>query len=112
MSAAAESWLQKAAARRGVLACGVRLADRSFLVRTNREELSNVRIEQALKKLFDVVQLIQQNQLSTDRLFWTFESGQILFTARPGGAVAALFVNKDLANTNEMENLLADFAAY
>lgn len=110
MSAPAESWLQKAAGRRGVLACGVRLADRSFLVRTNREELSSVRIEQALKKLFDAVQLIQQNQLSTDRLHWSFESGQILFTARAGGVIAALFVNKDLASAKEMEKLLAEFA--
>ncbi|HEY9509090.1 MAG TPA: hypothetical protein VIV82_04445 [Verrucomicrobiae bacterium] len=111
MSALTESWLQKAAGRRGVLACGVRLTDRSILVRTNREELSNVRIEQALKKLYDAAQLIQQNQLSTDRLRWSFESGQILFTARTGGVVAALFVNKDLASAKEMEKLLAEFAA-
>jgi hypothetical protein len=111
VTAFAERWIQNAATRRGVLACGVRLADRSFLVRTNREELSNVRVEQALKKLFDALQLIQQNQLSAEHLNWSFESGQILFTTRPGGVVGALFVNKDLASAKEMEQLLIEFAA-
>lgn len=109
MSAAVETWLQKAAAQRGVLACGVRLADRTFLIRTNRDELSPARIEQALKKLCDAVQVIQQNQLPADRLRWSFESGQILCSPRAGGVIAALFVNKDLARAEDMERLLGAF---
>ncbi|MBC8094230.1 MAG: hypothetical protein H7Y43_00310 [Akkermansiaceae bacterium] len=110
MSASIENWLQRAAAHRGVLACGVRLADRTFLIRSNRQELSLARIEHAVAKLFEASQLIQQNGIPADRLRWNFESGQILFTPRGGGALAALFVNKDIANSEDMENLLAAFS--
>ncbi|HLP78840.1 MAG TPA: hypothetical protein VK327_18205 [Candidatus Paceibacterota bacterium] len=111
MSAIVESWLQKAISQRGVLACGVRLADRTFLIRTNRDELSPARIEQAMKKLGDAVQAIQQNQLPADRLCWTFESGEIICSPRAGGVIVALFVNKDIAKAEDMDKLLATFKA-
>jgi hypothetical protein len=108
MSAAIQSWLEQAAAARGLLACGFRKADRSLMVKSNTKEFPDAQMEQTIRKLFEAVYALQQNQIPTERVRWTFETAQLHCVARPGGVMAVLVVNKEAASLAEIESLLAD----
>lgn len=108
MSEAIQAWVEKAVAARGVLACGMRRADRSLTVRSARTEFPTQQMEQTMRKLFEAVYALQQNQIPTERVRWTFETAEIQCVARPGGVMAVLLLNKEIANSAEMEQLLAE----
>jgi hypothetical protein len=109
MSETIEMWTERATAGRGVLACGVRRADRSFIVKSGRADFPEPQVEQSMHRLYEAVYALQQNQIATERVRWTFESVQIHCVARPGGVMAALLVNQELAPLADVERLLADF---
>jgi hypothetical protein len=104
-----ETWIDRAIAGRRVLACGVRRADRSFLVKSGRADFPEPQVEQALRKLYEAVYALQQNQIATERVRWTFENARLHCVARPGGVMAALLVNPEVAAPAEIEKLLSDF---
>ena len=108
MSAAIQSWLEQAARIRGILACGFRKADRSLSVKSSSKEFPDQQVEQTIRKLFEAVYALQQNQISTERVRWSFETTQLHCVARPGGVMAVLLVNKETARAPEIEQLLAD----
>ena len=109
MSETIQSWLERAAACPDVLACGVRLADRAFIVKSCREEYSEALLTQAMRDLSEAVYALQQNHIAAERLRWTFENGLIRCGARPGGVTAALVVSKEMAESASVERLLGDF---
>jgi len=109
MSEALHMWLQQASAKPGVLACGVRCADRSIIARSNHEKLPILRIQQALRELAEAVHALQHNHLATERLRWKFEAGKVCCSAKPDGTMAALVVSKETEDLTECEALLADF---
>jgi hypothetical protein len=49
---------------------------------------------------------LQQNQIPTERVRWSFETAQLHCVARPGGVMAVLLVNKEAASLAEIEQLL------
>ena len=108
MSAAIQSWIEQAAASRGLLACGFRKADRSLMVKSNRPEFPGPQMEQAMRKLFEAVYALQQNQIPTERVRWSFETAQLHCVARPGGVMAVLLADKETASAAEIERLLTE----
>ena len=108
MSAAIQSWLEQAAAARGLLACGFRKADRSLTVKSASQEFPGAQMEQTIRKLFEAVYALQQNQIPTERVRWSFETAQLHCVARPGGVMAVLLADKATASLAEIERLLAD----
>ena len=111
MSPPLQSWMEKAAGVAGVLACGARLADRSFAARSFRPDLPESRILEALRDVSEVAYSLQQNRLAAERLRWTFEAAQIRCLVLPGGVLGALIVGRETADLPECERLLAEFAA-
>lgn len=108
MSAAVQSWVEQAAATRGLLAAGFRKADRSLTVKSGSSEFTAQHMEQTIRKLFEAVYALQQNQIATERVRWTFETTQIHCVARPGGVMAVLLANKENASPADIERLLAE----
>ena len=108
MSTTIQSWIREAAATRGVLACGLRKADRSVTVKSNSPEFSAAHMEKSMSKLFDAVLALQQNQLPTDRVCWSFETVQLHCATRSGDRMAVLLTTKDGIDTTELERLLAE----
>jgi hypothetical protein len=108
MSEAIQSWIDQATAGHGVLACGIRGADRSLMVRSARTEFSDAQMEQAMRKLYEAIYALQQNHILTERVRWSFETAQMHCVARPGGWMAVLLVNKETANAAEIERLLTE----
>ena len=90
MNAMIQAWMERAAAASGVLACGVRLADRSFVARSCREDFPEPRVLQAVRDLSEASYALQQNLIPAEALRWTFENGQIRCLIQPGGVMAAL----------------------
>jgi hypothetical protein len=111
MSDSVQSWLEKAAASPGVLACGVRLGDRTMNVKSCREEVTEQKVTQAMRELSEAIHALQQNRVHAERIRWQFENGHIRCLSRPGGVMAALVVTKEAADLPEIEGLLTDFAA-
>jgi hypothetical protein len=109
MNETVQSWMERAAASSGVLACGARLADRSFLAKSCSEECPEPKVTQALRDLSEAIYALQQNHIAAEHLRWTFEKGQIRCVARPGGVMAALLLSKESADLPQIEQLLADF---
>jgi len=108
MNDSVQPWLEKAAGSPGVLACGVRLADRTVHAKSCREEVSEQKVEQTLRELSEVTRVLQQNRFYPERILWQFENGCIRCFARPGGILAALIVTKEAVNLPENEQLLTD----
>jgi len=106
MSDALSSWLEQAAALRGLIACGFRRADRSLAVKSNSKEFPDEQMEQTIRKLFEAVYALQQNQIPTERVRWSFETTQLHCVARPGGVMAVLLVNRETASLAEIERVL------
>jgi hypothetical protein len=109
MSEALHIWIQQASAQPGVMACGVRCADRSIIARSNHETVPIPRIQQALREMWEAVHALQHNHIATDRLRWKFENGKVCAAAKPDGTLAALLINQETEDLTECEVLLADF---
>src|SRR5215471_19105891 len=101
-----KSWIERAAASAGVMACGVRKADRTIEVKSCHEEISEAKVSQAMRELSEVNHSFQQNHIRVDLIRWQFENGQIRCAIRQGGLLAAVVVTKEAANLPEIEQLL------
>jgi hypothetical protein len=110
MSNSIQAWMERATSAPGVLACGARLADRSFVAKSCREEFPEPRVFQALRDLSEAAYALQQNRVAAERLRWTFEHGQIRCLIQPGGFMVAVLVSRETADSPEIEQLLSDFA--
>jgi hypothetical protein len=109
MNETIQSWIERAASSPGMLACGVRLADRSALVRSCRDEFLEPRVTQALKELSEAAYALQQGRIAVEHMRWSFQGAQIRCVTKSGGVVAALFLAPELADSPVVEQLLADF---
>ena len=110
MSETVQSWIERTASNPGVLACGVRLADRSVVAKSYRDDLPEARVAQAVRELAEAVFVLQQNRLGVDQIHWRFENGQIVCSTRPGGVLVAVLVGQAAADSAAVEKLIADFA--
>jgi hypothetical protein len=105
MNEAIQTWINAAAASPAVEGCGVR-ASGAFHVKSRRPEMTEAKITEAMKQLFDAMYFLQQNQFLTDRLRWTFDGGQLHCASGRGGVSVVLVAAKD-APEAEIERLLA-----
>lgn len=109
MNEMVQSWIERAAVRPGVLACGVRLADRSIRVKTHRADLTESQVTRAIRDVSETVYALQQNQIVAGRLRWAFENGHLHCVIKPGGVLAALLVHEETADPAGIERLLLEF---
>ena len=109
MSAAVQSWIERASGHAGVWACGARLADRSFLARTCSTDIAEAQVAQALREIWEAMVSLQQNHLPVQHLRWSLGTAQFRCVVRPGGVMGALLVAKESADEPAIEQLLAEF---
>jgi hypothetical protein len=105
-----QEWLEKTAQYSGVLACGVRLPNKSSSVKTYHESFPEARIGELLQCLTEVAFTLRNSKVGGARLRWIFANGQIYSARRPDGATAVLATGKDPA-ASAIEELFADFLA-
>lgn len=110
MSETIQSWIDRAATSPGVLACGVRLGDRTSLIRSCRDEFPEPQVTQAMTVLSEAAYVLQQSRIAAEHMRWSFQGAQIRCLTKPGGVVAALLLAPESADSPGVEQLLADFA--
>jgi hypothetical protein len=106
MSEAVQAWINEATAHPAVVACGVRTVG-AAQVKSRRQDLTEAQVTEAVKELSEALYFLQQNQFYAERLWWTFEGGQICCVFGRGKVMAVLVVNQDAVNSPEIERLLA-----
>jgi hypothetical protein len=104
-------WLEKTAKYSGVFACGVRLSNRSYDVRSYHESFPEPRIGELLQSITEVAFTLRNSQLGSTRLRWTFTGGQIHSARRPDGAIAVVAASKDPLAEPAIEELFTEFLA-
>jgi len=106
-----QEWLDRTAHYSGVLACGVRLSNKSSSVRTYDQGFPEDRMGELLQCLTEMAFTLRNSQLGGGRLRWIFEHGQIHSARRPDGAIAVLATNKDPGAAAAIEELLEAFVS-
>jgi hypothetical protein len=106
-----QGWVDKTAKYSGVLACGVRLANKSIAIKTFDESFPEPRLKELLQCLTEVAFTLRNSQLGSSRLRWVFENGQLQCARRQDGAIAVLAMSKDSNADSAIEELLAEFLA-
>jgi len=96
----------------GVVACSVRLADRSYVTRCQGDWFTSAQVEQILGRLALAADSLGYHGLQPTRLCWVFEQSRIHLALRRDGACLALFVrNRSGVTVDGLENLLEEFRA-
>jgi hypothetical protein len=106
-----QAWLDKTAHYSGVLACGVRLANQSFLAKSYHESFPEARLGELLQCVSEMAYTLRNSRLGSARLRWVFENGQVHSARRPDGVLAVLAGSKDVNAAASIEELIADFLA-
>lgn len=109
MNQAVHIWVQRASTIPGVLACGVRCADRSIVAQSADERFPIAWVQSAVREIAEIASVLQHDRIATDRLRWRFENGRIHSTAKDDGTVAAVIAMPQIELSPEIDGLLAEF---
>ena len=90
MSAPLREWLEDLQEHPGVLACAIRLPDRSTAVRSWSSEYSREILEQVARQITDTREVLQVSSLPNPRQRWMFEKGVIYSEIREDGTCLCL----------------------
>jgi hypothetical protein len=104
-----QTWLRRALASPGVLACGVRDQSDAFSVLTTQDGIPESRVQEIMRRLGETVRALQQNHIECDRLCWSLASGHVHCVLRPDGTMALLVAGFDPGAEADIELLLRDF---
>jgi hypothetical protein len=91
VSLALENFLDGRLPLPGIVACAIRLTDRSIVSRRDSDALTTAQVEQALSRLALAVEGLKRHRVEAESLCWTFEQARIHLIHRPDGATLAVF---------------------
>ena len=103
-------WIEQAASRPGVLACGVK-APQSTQIISRDPSFPESKIKELVQALADVAVAFRQDHLAGGRWRWLFENGQIHSARRPDGAMALLVVRSETVKPGVVDGLLSEFVS-
>jgi len=111
MSEALAHLFDDCAAAPGALGCGVRLGNRTCLVRSHDRNCTDEALEKSLHHLADAAGLVAGHGLAARRLAWTFASGKALVTTRADGALFVLLTRADADAGEFFDRMTSKFLA-
>jgi hypothetical protein len=111
MNEALQGFLDRNLPVAGVMACSVRLADRTFASRCYSDWFTPAQVEQALSRLALAADSLGYHCIQPTRLCWVFERVRIHLTLRRDAACLAFFVENRPGTSPELEGLLEEFAS-
>ena len=91
MSSPLETFLDERLPLPGIVACAIRLPDRSVISRRDGDALTTAQVEQAFSRLTVAVEGLKRHRFVPRTLCWTFEQARIHLTQRPDGSQLAVF---------------------
>jgi hypothetical protein len=88
-------WFEQSAPFEGILACGVRHADQSAIVKTWADGFTEMAIENALRCVVDVFQVLQFNRVPPGRIRWVYQGALFHCERRGDGICLGVFTGRD-----------------
>ncbi len=111
MSSTLENFLDERLPLPGIVACAIRLPDRSIVSRRDGDALTTAQVEQSLSRLAVAAEGLKRHRFEVKTVCWTFDHARIHLTRRPDGAQLAVFsenIPGELSNEGA-QHLLAAF---
>ena len=91
MSSLLETFLDERLPLPGIVACAIRLPDRSIVSRRDGDALTTAQVEQCLSRLAVAAEGLKRHRFEVKTLCWTFDYARIHLTRRADGASLAVF---------------------
>lgn len=88
-------WFEQSAPFQGILACGVRHPDRTTVCKTWADGYTEAGVENALRCVTDVCQVMQVNRVPVGRHRWVFEQALFHCERRPDGTCLGVFTPRE-----------------
>jgi len=112
MKDAIEAFLDRNLPLPGLGACGVRLADRTYVTHCYGDWFTPAQVEQALNRVALAADSLVYQSIQPARLCWVFEHTRIHLALRRDGTCLAFFVeNRPGVSNAKLEGLLEEFAS-
>ncbi len=91
MSSPLETFLDERLPLPGIVACAIRLPDRSVLTRRDGDAMTTAQVEQCLSRLSVAAEGLKRHRFEVKTLCWTFDQARIHLARRHDGAQLAVF---------------------
>lgn len=88
-------WFEQSAPFQGILACGVRHPDQTAVAKVWGDEFTEMAVENALRCVNDVFQVLHLNRIPPGRLRWVYQKAFFYCERRPDGTCLGVFVPKE-----------------
>ena len=113
MKAAFVQWLQQVAPPAGAHACAVRCADGLSASRSWSAGFSEASLENALRCVADLFQVMQHNNIAPGRVRWVYGDAALHCERRADGTCIGVFAtrNDDALDTVALERLFMEFSS-
>ena len=109
-----ESWLGQISGEVGLLACGVRLPDGSFLTQSFSYDFPADQWDVVWKKLDETAHTFSLRHLPVARQCWKFERHHLYWAMRPDGLAFGLLATQDALQVNGdyIQSLFEEFMVW
>ena len=111
MKTALNQWLKENVDFRGLLACGVRHADKSCFSQNGAGDFQSAALDKAWRTIAEILPALQQQRLTVTRLRWRFENGAIHCITRSDGVFLGLITtdNPGELDSVSLERIVNEF---
>ena len=106
-----QNWLTEMMRVSGMLACGIRAADRKTFIRTHSPQFTSVALEQACRCVGDTFQVLHSNRFPSQLVRWVYENYYVYgFLRKDGHSLTVLTRRAEPRLTNtDLESMVAEF---
>jgi hypothetical protein len=113
MKALLNQWFEQTAPFQGILACGVRHADRTSVSKTWTDGYAEMNVENAVRCAADLYQVMQVNKIPMGRARWIYQAAWFHCERRPDGTCLGVFTPSDpgIIDVNGLERFFLEFQA-
>lgn len=109
-----ESWLSQIADDVGILACGIRFPDSTFMTQSFAFDFAADQWDAIWKQLDETVQTLRHRRLPGAWQCWQFERHYLQWITRPDGLALGLLASLETAqpHTEYIQSLIEQFIAW
>lgn len=106
-------WFDQSAPFEGILACGVRHLDRSTVTKSWSDGFTDLAIDNALRCVADLFQVLQVNRLASGRIRWVYQNGLLHCERRVDGPCLGIFTVREPSafDAAGLERMFMEFQA-
>jgi hypothetical protein len=112
MRATFSHWLQQLTPVAGMLACGTRGVDGAVAGRSWMESFSEASLENVLRCVADLFQVIQHHRIAPGRVRWVYGNALLHCERRADGTCLAVFTSRNAKPELDAEGLERLFAEF